>query len=253
MKVYLLAAPSGPLRVWEEPKEGVSYVIGVDVAEGRAATTGNEETLTNRDWSVATVLDVETAAMLAQFRIQIDTHSLSGDLDMLGQFYNTAMLAVESNNMGMGVIQMLRSAAYPNLYSPQRMSYHAGNYFLGNHLWGWNTNRQTKPIMFAAIHEALAMGHRIPCKSLLTEMRGLEFDERGDIRHPPGKHDDQVMSYGIALCVRNDLFQRGWSRGAKVETLIPADSRKMWRLVREEERRLSKQRKDDEEVLNVWF
>ena len=234
----------GPVRVWEEPKSSEEYVIGVDVAEGKASKDIHDPSGNRRDWSVATVLRVSDGAMVCQYKSQVDSATLTTDLYMLGLWYNEAMIAVETNSMGIGVVHMLIQGGYKNIYQPKvgtMVGQMAGTPdYLGIRSMGWVTTKATKPILVAAIHEALANGNRIPSMDLIRELKTIEFDQNGRIGAPQGGHDDQMMSYGIALVVRGDYLGGRASKQDEVSRL-PAEDAKIWRLAQLAEERIIKQ------------
>lgn len=247
MIIEVLQNDVGPVRVWEKPQSSEEYVIGVDVSEGKVSKDIHDPTGNKRDWSVATVLKARDAAMVAQYKSQVDTGTLAVDLYMLGYWYNEAMLAVETNSMGIGVVHMLGQAGYSNLYQPRvkPMGDVGVPDYLGIKSMGWVTTKATKPILVAAIHEALADGAWIPSRDLLRELRTIEFDENGRIGAPQGGHDDQVMSYGIALVVRQDFLGGRAGKSEELSRLDPDDA-KIWRLSKkQEERELLKAREGD--------
>ena len=211
MIIEVLQNDVGPVRVWEKPQSSEEYVIGVDVSEGKVSKDIHDPTGNKRDWSVATVLKARDAAMVAQYKSQVDTGTLAVDLYMLGYWYNEAMLAVETNSMGIGVVHMLGQAGYSNLYQPRvkPMGDVGVPDYLGIKSMGWVTTKATKPILIAAIH------------------------------------DDQVMSYGIALVVRQDFLGGRAGKSEELSRLDPDDA-KIWRLSKkQEERELLKAREGD--------
>jgi len=241
MEITAIEAENGPVRVWEEPKPNMDYVIGADIAEGKVSKDIHDPTGNKRDWSVAFVLKVKDASIVAQYKSQVDSATLAVDLFMLGAWYNWALLAPETNSMGIGVVHMLSQAGYPNLYQPKVGPFQANTGmadYLGVRAMGWVTTKATKPILVAAIHEALANGNRIPSVSLIRELKTIEFDSNGRIGAPQGGHDDQMIAYGIALVVLQD-FLGGRAGNADFKQNLPDEDARIWRLVKEEDEKMA--------------
>ena len=221
----------GPFYVWEEPVPGNEYVIGVDVAEGKMPAGFKDPTGEKRDWSVATVVEIKNGSLVCQYKSQIDVYNLAYDLMMLGYWYNEGLLAIELNSVGIGVVHLVREAGYRNLYQPVTPDNFGSTIkpvYMIDRLYGWRTTPATRPLIIASIHEALANNYSIPSRSLLNEMLSMVYTERGRIEAASGKHDDEVMSYGIALVVRNEVLQLGKGQ-VSIENDIPGDEKAGWK------------------------
>ena len=225
MGVILVQNRYGMLHVWKDVERNAAYCIGADVAEGKAVTDDPHAGAEGRDFSAACVLEMRTGALVAGYHGQLPSNEYSVDLDYLGRYYNDALLAPEANTYGASVIQNLRNSDYPNLYLPPEASSHQ---YVGLRL-GWVTSRSTRPRIIDAIREALAAKLVIPWKELLDELETMEMDPKtGRAQAPYGAHDDIAMSYGIALCVREEYLYMGDSRLDLPRHLNPDDA-KIWR------------------------
>ena len=80
--------PSGLLALWRRPKAGRFYCIGCDTASGRDANRG--EGKVDSDWSVATVIDIESGELCARFRGQISERHFGEVWARLSEYYNDA-------------------------------------------------------------------------------------------------------------------------------------------------------------------
>lgn len=95
-----------PVKQHPEHPNGYTYTIGVDTMTGR----GN-------DFHGVEVFCVETAEQVAEMMMRCIPKLLCPYIDMLGRFYNNALMCVERNNGGDAVIDELRlEYAYPNLW-----------------------------------------------------------------------------------------------------------------------------------------
>lgn len=175
----------GPVLIWEEPLWGHSYVIGADVAEG----------LEHGDYSDASVLDCETGLLVAKWHGHTDVDQFGDELNLLGRLYNTALIGVEVNSMGVAVVGSLRRANYPRLFR-RRVVGQVSEKFTPQ--WGWFTNKITKAKMIIELGRALREDLiDIRDEHTLAELRTYVRDEKAQMHGSP--HDDRVMSLAIAV------------------------------------------------------
>lgn len=182
----LVPVPGGPLKVWEQPRDGVRYVLGADVSE------------IGEDYSVATVIRTDNNTVVARFRTQLEPADFGEEIFHLGSWYNNALVGVEINNHGLTTVQRLRDMRYKNLYRrPKGMD---ERFESATSKLGWRTDRKTKPLMINHLSELIN-------KQLLVD-RDLEFvrecmtyvvDSKGRTNAQIGQHDDIVISTAIAL------------------------------------------------------
>lgn len=184
----LVDVKHSPLQIWEEPLPK-NYVIGADVAEG-----------TGGDFSVATVMDVETTTTVARWRGDCEPHEFGEILEQLGRYYNNALIACEINNHGLTTVQRLRDLHYPNLYRRETgLDERFEN--MTTHL-GWKTDRKTKSLLINSLAEAILTRKIIDKdKIFISECMSYVIDERGRTNAQIGTHDDTVISTAIALQV----------------------------------------------------
>ena len=97
--------PRGALQVWVPPDWEENYIIGADVALG-----------VRQDYSTAVIMD-KGGRVCALFRDNtIDPTKFGEWLFYLGRYYNNALLAVESNSMGIATLTQLKHMNYINMY-----------------------------------------------------------------------------------------------------------------------------------------
>lgn len=241
MGVTLIQNRFGAVRQWKEVRKDKEYVIGADVAEGKAVTDDPHAGSEGRDYSAAVVLEMRSGELVAGYHDQLPSNEFAVDLDYLGRYYNDALLAPESNTYGASVIQNLRNADYPNLYLPPEVSSHS---HVGLRL-GWVTSRSTRPRIIDAIREALAARFEIPWKELLDELEAMEMDPKtGRAQAPYGAHDDIAMAYGIALCVREEYLYEG-NPNLDLPRHLNEDDAKIWRAFQREAEHWQRRRDDE--------
>jgi hypothetical protein len=164
------------LMVWLPAQAERRYIIGVDPAGGGA----------EGDYSCAEVIDRRLGTQCAELHGHYPPRELAQKLVELGREYNMAVLAVERNNHGHGVLACLRSMEYPNIFTQKGQD-------------GWLTSAVSRPAMI----ENLAMvlmeePGRFQSKRLLNECRTFIRYADGNSRAAPGTHDDCVFALAIA-------------------------------------------------------
>lgn len=100
---------NGQYLQFTEPDLNTEYFIGADVATGRAS-----------DYSSFTCMDkVGEEQVVYKGRMPVDKYArLLGDT---GTLYNNAVIAPESNDVGLAVTSFLQTEGYPKLYYYQKM------------------------------------------------------------------------------------------------------------------------------------
>lgn len=234
MSVRLVKNDYGRMRIWREPRENRRYVIGADVAEGISRVDDSHAGVADRDYSASCVLDVDTGNLDAAWYGRLPSNEFADILDMIGNLYNEALLAVEVNNQGISTVHSLEAAGYPNLYLPMVAKHAVVHEYIGLKNKGWVTSRTTKPLLIDAIRETLAGSADIPWMLLLKQLESMEINPKtGSAQAPYGMHDDAVMAFGIAECVRLEALIGGegdYKDG--LNTTLDPDSRKIFRILR---------------------
>jgi hypothetical protein len=180
---------NGRLLIWLPPERRGErqYIIGVDTAGG-----GSEG-----DYSCAQVVDRETGLQCAELHGHFPPFELAQRAAALGKMYGNALLAVERNNQGYGVLAHLKDIGYEHLYEHDRQA-------------GWLTSVVSRPAMIenlaAVLIEEPSLFHS---SRLLEEMKTFVRHADGHAEAAEGAHDDCVMAMAIALAVRREDAGRG--------------------------------------------
>lgn len=185
--VKFIPDPKGYLEVWKKPDKSLESFIGGDVAKG----------LVNRDYSAGPVFS-NKYDLDALWHGHIDPDLFGVQLNMLGTWYNDAMIAVEENNHGLTVLNSLK-VDYWNLY--KRTSYNKVNDVTKEEL-GWWTSEQTKKLAIdnlARLIRERKLG--IKSKRFIQECLTYVIDDKGHTNAQQGSYDDVVMSSAIILYV----------------------------------------------------
>jgi hypothetical protein len=168
------------LLVWLPAQPGREYVIGVDPAGGGV----------EGDYSCAEVIDRQLGTQCAELHGHCPPRELAQKLVELGREYNTALLAVERNNHGHGVLACLRTLEYPRVFVQKGQD-------------GWLTSAVSRPAMIENLAAVLIEEPgRFRSPRLLNECRTFIRYADGNTGAAPGTHDDCVMALGIAWAVR---------------------------------------------------
>ena len=173
---------NGRLRIWFPPSRGRQYVIGVDPAGG-----GSEG-----DYACAQVIERTLGLQCAELHGHFPPFELAQRVAALGALYERALIAVERNNHGYGVLAHLSELQYDNLYVQAGQP-------------GWLTTAATRPAMI----ENLAMIVKeqpdlFHSDQLFAELKTFVRHGDGHAEAAEGSHDDCVMAMAIALAVRRE-------------------------------------------------
>ncbi len=182
----------GALQVWLPPMAGKDYLLAVDTAGGGE----------DGDFAAVQVVEVATGLQCAELQERLRPAELAAACAALGREYGGALVAVERNNHGAGVLAFLQTEhRYSRIYEQDRQP-------------GWLTSAASKPEAVARLGTLLAGSpERFMSCRLLAECRSFVVDERGRAGATAGAHDDLVMAMAIAQAVRAEILLRGSLQG----------------------------------------
>jgi hypothetical protein len=174
---------NGQLQIWLTPVKDREYLVAVDPAGGG----------TEGDYSVAQVIDLTTGLQCAELQNRMPPLELAYAVTELAREYNTALLAVERNNHGSGVLAYLKGVCrYERLHEAAGQD-------------GWLTTAVTRPLILGKLGSALVESPGIFTSArLLRECRSFVRKGSGRAEAQSGEHDDCVMAMAIALAVREE-------------------------------------------------
>lgn len=182
----LIEIDKGELRVYEEPIEGKKYVIGGDVAQGRAGG----------DYSTAVVVGLDKQ-IKAIYQGHIDPDDYEEFIRNLGKKYNNALLAVEFNQDGNWVNTELMKNGYTNIYFREEVDDVTKTI---SKRFGWLTNKKSRDFALGEI-KAWHLKNSLKDRRLMDEMTTFVRNKRGKPEAQIGKHDDIILAASIALAV----------------------------------------------------
>ncbi|HEY3974321.1 MAG TPA: terminase [Candidatus Sulfotelmatobacter sp.] len=175
---------NGRVLVWLPPSPAGQrqYIIGVDAAGG-----GSEG-----DYACAQVIDRATGFQCAELHGHFTPYELARRVAALGHTYGNALLAVERNNHGYGVLAHLKHLRYENLFSQGGQE-------------GWLTSVVTRPAMIENLAAVLIEQPQVfRSQRLLGELKTFVRHPDGHGAAAEGAHDDCVMAMAIAMAARRE-------------------------------------------------
>jgi hypothetical protein len=171
---------NGRLLIWWPPQKGRQYIVGVDPAGG-----GSEG-----DYACAQVIERGSGLQCAELHGHFTPRELATAVAELARFYDNGLVAVERNNHGHAVLELLRNEGYGNVYREGGKE-------------GWLTTAASRPAMIENFASILAAAPQLfSSPRLLAECRTFIRLPDGNTGAAPGTHDDCVMAAAIALAVR---------------------------------------------------
>jgi hypothetical protein len=181
---------NGRLTTWFPPQKGRRYILGVDTAGG-----GSEG-----DYACAQVIEREMGMQCAELHGHFPPYELARRVADLGKRYEDALVAVERNNHGFGVLAHLNTLQYENVFEKDGQL-------------GWLTSAASRPAMIENMAAVLVSEPELfHSPRLLEECRTFVRHPDGNAAAADGAHDDCVMAMAIALAVRRQDAGRGVKR-----------------------------------------
>lgn len=177
----------GYFHIWEHPKDGEEYTIGIDVAKG----------LENGDYSVMSVVKNRTKEQVAEWHGHIAPDLLGEEANLVGRYYNMALLVPEANNHGISTIDRLRLLHYPRIFRRRTMNKALNKV---TEEYGFNTNGASKPVIIndlgTYVREQAQKVNSLEC---LRECLTYIYDSKGKTNAQNGCFDDRVIALALAL------------------------------------------------------
>ena len=176
----------GHLEIWTPPTFSEKFIIGADVSLG-----------VGQDYSTAVVMNTNRE-VCALFRDNHVDPSMFGDmLFYLGRYFNNALLAVESNSLGIATLNRLKQMNYLNLYYQTKsanLSSEEGS------KPGFRTTVSTKPMIIGNLKRAIEdLDIDIRSDIIIGELKTYVASENGSTNALPGNYDDTVIALAISL------------------------------------------------------
>lgn len=133
---------NGTYREWNTPDPHKDYFIGADVATGRGT-----------DYSGMSCMDRD-GEEVAGFKGKIPVNKYARLLGDVGERFNFAKIAPESNDIGLAVTQALQDEDYPNLYySTKILREKHKSKPKTEQIPGWYTTTRNRPIIIEGLEK----------------------------------------------------------------------------------------------------
>jgi hypothetical protein len=193
------------LQIFAEPTSGSQYIMGVDCATGKGEDDG-----------AAHVFEVRSMEQVAELNQKMMPNEFAFAICQLGMKYNTALLVVENNAVGLAVLEHVKMIAYPNLFYSKKGAKAGdrlgdpGNAAEGSmtsdYVHGVMTLGPNRPFMLSKLEELIRLGAiKFHSVRFLAEMETFIWNNgRPEARH--GKHDDLIMSAALAVFIRDNFY-----------------------------------------------
>jgi hypothetical protein len=186
----IVRSPGGRLRVWELPKPGVQYAIGVDTAAGVGG-----------DFSVICVVAYPGYRQVAEWAdCWTNPKALADIIAPIGNWYNEAIVAVEINGSGLMTNTILWEQ-YTNLY---RWEVFDKRRNAETEKLGWETTYKTKELLVDHANSLLTQTPPqavVRSDQVLSQMKGFRASgtASGMTVFESSGHDDHLMAWLIAM------------------------------------------------------
>jgi len=191
--------------VYKEPSPCTSYIISVDVAEGKE----------DGDYCLVKVLQRETKSFVATYASQIDEVTLANIIQEIYNYYSyeariatigekefhttiNPWVAVEVNGPGLATFDICAILGITQLFM---MPNYDSALSKTTHTKGWRTTSSSRNMLVAGIKEWLLEGKGWVDPRAIGELFSFEYSKTAKPEAKQGAHDDEVMALGIAIQV----------------------------------------------------
>jgi len=131
--------------IWKEPEPQRDYILVADVARGDGS-----------DFSVAHILDTQTMEQVAEYQGKITPDMFAPQLFSMASEYNNALLIIENNSLGIGVLSRIQDLDYKNLYYSVKSTHEYVDEVSAQALGGvagFTMSMKTRPLVIAKFEE----------------------------------------------------------------------------------------------------
>ena len=191
--------------IWQPPNYTKNYVVSADVSRGDGT-----------DYSAFHIIDVESLEQVAEYKGKISTQDFGNMLVNVASEYNNALLVVENNNIGWAAIQQVIDREYPNLfYTSKDLQYVDVQHQITNKyrsqernmVPGFSTTSKTRPLIVAKLEEMFREESVVVHSQRLIDELFVFIYNGNRAEALKGYNDDLVMSFAIALWVRDTALR----------------------------------------------
>ncbi len=195
--------------VFRQPDYTKEYIVVADVARGDGA-----------DYSACQVFEIEDMEQVAEYKGQLSTTDYGNFLIEVATKYNDALLIVENNNIGWATIQTIIDRGYKNLFYQSKdlqvvdVEHQVNNKYRQQDksmVPGFSTTLKTRPLIVAKMEEYTREKLvKLHSNRLIDELFVFIYKSgvsQSKAEAMQGYNDDLVMSYSIALWIRDTALR----------------------------------------------
>ncbi len=193
------------LQIFKEVAKGAQYIMGVDCATGKGSDDG-----------AAHIFEVQSMEQVAELNQKMMPNEFASSICQLGLLYNSALMVVENNAVGLAVLEHVKLLAYPNLFYSKKGAKAGdrlgdpGNAAEGSmpadYIHGVMTLGPNRPFMLSKLEELIRLqAITFHSARFLGEMETFIWNN-GRPEARSGKHDDLIMSAAICVFIRDNFY-----------------------------------------------
>jgi len=195
--------------IFRQPDYTKEYIVVADVARGDGS-----------DYSACQVFEIEDMEQVAEYKGQLSTTDYGNFLIEVATKYNDALLVVENNNIGWATIQTIIDRGYKNLFYQSKdlqvvdVEHKINNRYRtqdNSMVPGFSTTMKTRPLIVAKMEEYTREKLvKLHSNRLIDELFVFIYKTgvtNAKAEAMTGYNDDLVMSYSIALWIRDTALR----------------------------------------------
>jgi len=183
-------------KYFSAPNPYKTYILGIDTASGSP----------DGDYSAAVLIDItnrDEIDLVATFYDKLSLKDYAKQIQVVCSKYQPLVVA-ERNSYGQAIIEELKQAEYPYLYTETKFDKLTGSF---TDKLGFFTSNNTRPILIAKLI-ATVTANAITVKDtrLQYEFMNFIYNDKGKAEAETGFHDDMIMALGLALMGQDQAF-----------------------------------------------
>jgi len=217
--------------IWEAPKEGHQYIMGVDVSRGDG-----------EDSSTIVIVDFTTMEQVMEYQGKIQPDLLAQIVEEYGEIYKAYTVVDVTGGMGVSTVLKLLEFDYKRLHydtaggkilsARQR---ELANYDKGDKIPGFHATSVRLPMLSNLEFKIRTNAIKVRSSRLTSEMKTFIY-KNGRPDHMEGYHDDLLMSLAMCLWVVEHSFKNlerlekqtkailnGWLAGSNTQQQTEAE------------------------------
>jgi hypothetical protein len=178
----------GTLWMWDEPKEGCRYIMGVDVSRGDS-----------EDFSSIIIINFDEKCQVLEYLGKIPPDDLASIAYKWGTLYKCFIVIDITGGMGVATSRKLQEMGYKSMFYDGINTQNIWEYNskINEKIPGINFNNKRTQIV-SAFEEELRHGFVVRSSRLLNELNTFVYIN-GRPNHMKGQHDDLIMAMAIAI------------------------------------------------------